>query len=147
MKPDLHCPECGSTKFMAVPGSQAFLCCDCKHEFTPARAVAPLRIFLSYGHDENEELVATRLPDCRKLLLTLPEIAELDWKDAAELLDYLLANPLRSVIHGGRDRYLIVIDDLDEACEAGRNPLVEMLARNAQRLPDWLAREHVYGNN
>ncbi len=88
--------------------------------------------------------LATRLPDYRRLLLTLPEIAELDRKDAAELFDYLLANPLRSVIHGGRERYLIVIDALDEAGsasaqgEAGRNPLVEMLARNAQRLPDWL---------
>jgi hypothetical protein len=82
--------------------------------------------------------LATRLPDYRKLLLTLPEIAELDRKDAAELFDYLLANPLRSVIHGGRERYLIVIDALDEAGEAGRKPLVEMLARNAQRLPDWL---------
>ena len=82
--------------------------------------------------------IATRLPDYRKLLLTLPEIAELDRKDAAELFDYLLSNPLRSVIHGGRERYLIVIDALDEAGEAGRNPLVEMLARNAQRLPDWL---------
>ncbi|MBI2422954.1 MAG: toll/interleukin-1 receptor domain-containing protein [Candidatus Hydrogenedentes bacterium] len=82
--------------------------------------------------------LATRLPDYRKLLLTLPEIAELDRKDAAELFDYLLANPLRSIINGGRERYLIVIDALDEAGEAGRNPLVEMLARNAQRLPDWL---------
>ncbi len=82
--------------------------------------------------------LATRLPDYRKLLLTLPEIADLDRKDAAELFDYLLANPLRSVIHGGRQRYLIVIDALDEAGEAGRNPLVEMLARNAKRLPDWL---------
>ncbi len=82
--------------------------------------------------------LATRLPDYRKLLLTLPEIAELDRKDAAELFDYLLANPLRSVINGDRERYLIVIDALDEAGEAGRNPLVEMLARNAQRLPDWL---------
>ncbi len=82
--------------------------------------------------------LATRLPDYRKLLLTLPEIAELDRKDAAELFDYLLANPLRSVINGGRERYLIVIDALDEAGEAGRNPLVEMLARNAQRLPDWI---------
>ena len=27
---------------------------------------------------------------------------------------------------------------LDEAGKAGRNPLVEMLARNAQSLPDWL---------
>jgi hypothetical protein len=82
--------------------------------------------------------LATRFPDYRKLLLTLPEIAELDRKNAVELFDYLLANPLRSVINGGRERYLIVIDALDEAGEAGRNPLVEMLSRNAQRLPDWL---------
>lgn len=84
--------------------------------------------------------LATRLPDYRKLLLILPEIDEknLDRKDAAELFDYLLANPLRSVINGGRERKLIVIDALDEAGEAGRNPLVEMLARNANRLPNWL---------
>src|SRR5207302_7407490 len=68
--------------------------------------------------------LATRLPDYRKLLLTLPEIAELNRKDPAELFHYLLANPLRSVIHGGRERYLIVIDALDEAGETGRNPLV-----------------------
>ena len=82
--------------------------------------------------------LATRLPEYRKLLLALPEIAELDRKDAAELFDYLIANPLRSVIGGGRERQLIVIDALDEAGEAGRNPLVEMLARHAPRLPDWL---------
>ncbi len=34
-------------------------------------------------------------------------------------------------------RYFIVIDALDEVGGAGRNPLVEMLARNALRLPDW----------
>lgn len=82
--------------------------------------------------------LATRLPDYRKLLLTLPEINELDRKDASELFDYLLANPLKSVINGGRERHLIVIDALDEAGESGRNPLVEMLARNAHHLPDWL---------
>lgn len=82
--------------------------------------------------------LATRLPDYRKLLLTLPEIAELDRKDEAELFDYLLANPLRTAISGGRDRHVIVIDALDEAGEAGRNPLVEMLARNAPHLPEWL---------
>jgi hypothetical protein len=84
--------------------------------------------------------LATRLPDYRKLLLTLPEIEgeKLDRKDPAELFDYLLANPLRSIIGGGRDRQLIVIDALDEAGEAGRNPLVEILARHAPRLPDWL---------
>jgi len=82
--------------------------------------------------------LATRLPDYRKLLLTLPEISELDRKEASELFDYLLSNPLKSVISGGRERYLIVIDALDEAGESGRNPLVEMLARNAHHLPAWL---------
>ena len=42
------------------------------------------------------------------------------------------------MIDGGRERYLIVIDALDEAAEDGRNPLVELLARDAQRLPGWL---------
>lgn len=82
--------------------------------------------------------IATRLPDYRKFLLTLPEIEKLDPKDPAELFDYLLANPLRTVIGGGRERYLVVIDALDEAGETARNPLVEMLAGNAQRLPHWL---------
>jgi hypothetical protein len=82
--------------------------------------------------------LATRLPDYRKILLALPEIRKVDLKNAAELFDYLLSNPLRSVIDGGRDRYLIVIDALDEAATAGRSPLVEMLARHAPRLPDWI---------
>ncbi|MCX6278002.1 MAG: toll/interleukin-1 receptor domain-containing protein [Bacteroidetes bacterium] len=82
--------------------------------------------------------MATRLPDYRKLLLTLPEIKELDRKDASELFDYLLANTLKSVINGGHEKLLIVIDALDEAGESGRNPLVEMLARNAHHLPKWL---------
>ena len=82
--------------------------------------------------------LATRLPDLRKLLLALPQITDLDRKSPAELFDYLLANPLRSVIHGGRERYLVVIDALDEAGENGHNQLVEMFALNAQRLPEWL---------
>ena len=44
--------------------------------------------------------LAARLPDYRKLLLALPETAELDRKDGAGLFDYLLAEPLRSVING-----------------------------------------------
>jgi hypothetical protein len=57
------------------------------------------------------------------------------------LFDNFLASPLHSVINGSRGRYLIVIDAQDEENEeegAGRNPLVEMLAWNAQRLLDWL---------
>lgn len=82
--------------------------------------------------------LATRLPDYRKLLLTLPEIEHLEGKSAPELFNYLLAEPLRHVVDGGRERYLIVIDALDEAGERGRNVFVEMLAANAQRLPGWL---------
>jgi tetratricopeptide (TPR) repeat protein len=82
--------------------------------------------------------LATRLPEYRKLLLTLPEISTLGLKNPSELFDYLIVNPLSTVIHGGRERVLIVIDALDEAGEGGRNPLVEMLARDASCLPDWI---------
>lgn len=51
------CPQCGSSKTMSVPDSAALVCYACKHEFVPEKIVAPLRIFLSYGHDGNEERV------------------------------------------------------------------------------------------
>ena len=82
--------------------------------------------------------IATRLPDYRKLLLTLPIMTELDRKNSAELFDGLLTNPLKLSISGGRERYLIVIDALDEAGDDGRNELVEVLARYAGQLPDWI---------
>jgi hypothetical protein len=82
--------------------------------------------------------LATRLPDYRKLLLALPEIKRLEGKSAPELFDYLLTEPLHHVIEGGRERYLIVIDALDEAGKGGGNVFVDMLAANAQRLPAWI---------
>ena len=93
----------------------------------------PVRIVKSLAFQ-----LATRLPDYRKLLLSLPEIKHLEGKGAAELFDYLLAEPLHYVIEGGRERYLIVIDALDEAGADGRNIFVEMLAENAQRIPAWI---------
>ena len=69
---------------------------------------------------------------------------QLDRKNSAELFDGLLTNPLKLSITGGRERYLIVIDALDEAGSAsaqggdGRNELVEVLARYASQLPDWI---------
>jgi hypothetical protein len=97
--------------------------------------------------------IATRLPDYRKLLLTLPIMAELDRKNSAELFDGLLTNPLKLSITGGRERYLIVIDALDEAGSAraqggdGRNELVEILARYAGQLPDWIGYPPAFGTN
>lgn len=98
------------------------------------------------GHKDARQVVlnlafqlAARLPDYRKLLLTLPDIDNLAGKkEVAEVFDYLLVGPLQHVIDGGHSRYLIVIDALDEATEGDRNPLVEMLAYHAPRLPEWL---------
>jgi len=103
----------------------------CEHDKTDHRD--PNRIVRTIAFQ-----LATRLPDYRKLLLTLPEIGEVEAKDPSAVFDYLLADPMRQAIDGGRERYLIIIDALDEAKEKGRNELVEMLARNAQRLPEWI---------
>ncbi len=81
--------------------------------------------------------IATRLSDYRKYLLTLPELDKLNDRNESELFDYLLANPLTSVIDGGRQKFLILIDALDEAADEAGNPLVEMLAREMLKLPKW----------
>lgn len=82
--------------------------------------------------------LASKLPDYRKLLLTLPEITSLKSKNAEELFDYLIVNPLTLAINGERHRCLIVLDGLDEMTEQGFNPMVEILARNADLFPKWL---------
>jgi hypothetical protein len=95
------------------------------------------------GHLPTADRNFSKPPKLLQKVYVLFSVAELDRKDPAELFDYLLANPLKTVIGGGRERQIIVIDALDEAGsassvgEAGRNPLVELLARHAPRLPDW----------
>ena len=42
------------------------ICEDCQHEFVPEEFVKPMRIFLSYGHDTNEELVRRIKTDLEK---------------------------------------------------------------------------------
>ena len=74
--------------------------------------------------------IATRLPDYRRLLLTLPQIGALDGTNAAALFGYLLVNALKLCVSGGRDSFVIVLDALDEAGEkptqrAGRSPGAE----------------------
>ena len=117
METSAGCPSCSSDNVMFHP-NRKFHCCDCKHEFILIRSVTPLRIFViaaqfceSDKPDYREAprvvpslvfQLATRLPDYCKLLLTLPEMAELDGKDAVELFDYLLASALRSSINSGQ---------------------------------------------
>lgn len=82
--------------------------------------------------------IAARLPDYRRFLLSLPEIADVDSLNSSELFEYLLVNPLNLLIDGGRDRYIVVIDGIDEASKNGRNELAEILARQQGGLPRWL---------
>jgi hypothetical protein len=90
--------------------------------------------------------IATRLPDYRRLLVDRlntqdPDGKEMDRKSAAALFDWLLSEPLRLGIDGGRrtERYIIVIDALDETIRNGRSELAEILAECCQKLPEWIA--------
>jgi hypothetical protein len=88
--------------------------------------------------------MATRLPDFRRLLLDRFEKEQedriLDRKSIASLFDWLLVQPLRFAIDGGRtrERHLIVIDGLDETIRDGRSALAEVLAESCHKLPQWL---------
>lgn len=66
----------------------------------------------------------------------------LDDKNAKELFQTLLANPLAHVIEGGRgphDRHVIVLDALDEAVDAdGRSDLLTLVSSEFGKLPSWL---------
>jgi hypothetical protein len=57
------------------------------------------------------------------------------------LFELLLVGPLRLAVDGGRlnDRYLIVIDGLDETVRDGESALADVLAQQADKLPAWIA--------
>lgn len=88
--------------------------------------------------------IATRLPDFRRLLLDRLQNGtpdEIDGRSVPALFDSLLVQPLRLAIDGGRrsERYLLVIDALDETIRDGRSSLTEVLAEYCHQLPEWLA--------
>lgn len=82
--------------------------------------------------------LATCLPEYRKLLLTLPEINNLDKKNATELFDYLLITPLSYVLDTERQPQIIIIDALDEASDGENNELVDILSKYSNQLPKWI---------
>ncbi|MCC6795286.1 MAG: toll/interleukin-1 receptor domain-containing protein [Candidatus Hydrogenedentes bacterium] len=53
----MNCPQCDSANVMFSRKRKVHICEDCGHEFTVTKPTTELRIFLSYGHDDNEELV------------------------------------------------------------------------------------------
>ena len=50
MKP--ICPNCQSSDVTYRSKKQCYICDDCNHEFVSESPFQPLRIFISYGHDE-----------------------------------------------------------------------------------------------
>ena len=93
----------------------------------------PRRIILSIAFQ-----IAARLPDYRKFLMGLPELDRLGEKKAAELFRYLLVEPLNQAIEGGRERYAVIIDALDEAADEPGNSIVDIIAQETDLLPKWV---------
>ena len=57
MPGEIHCPKCASGNVFFSKRRGVNVCEDCGHDFAHEKPFAPLHIFLSYGHDANEELV------------------------------------------------------------------------------------------
>jgi hypothetical protein len=90
--------------------------------------------------------IATRVADYRHLLLgrlrmQAPDESDIARRNPAELFELLLVAPLRLAIDGGRrdDRYLVIIDGLDETVRDGESALADILAGQADKLPAWIA--------
>jgi transcription initiation factor TFIIIB Brf1 subunit/transcription initiation factor TFIIB len=66
MNQAIHCPNCPSENVIFSKKRGVHVCEDCGHEFTPEKPFVPLRIFLSYSHDHNEELVRMIKTDLEK---------------------------------------------------------------------------------
>ncbi len=60
------CPKCRSENVIFSKKRGLNICEDCGYEFAQEKPAAPLRIFLSYGHDSNEELVRRIKADLEK---------------------------------------------------------------------------------
>ena len=61
----VNCPKCASENVVFSKKRGLNVCEDCGHVLAEA-PVAPLRIFLSYGHDNNEDLVPRIYADLKK---------------------------------------------------------------------------------
>jgi tetratricopeptide (TPR) repeat protein len=86
--------------------------------------------------------IASRLPDYRLKLLYQMQVDKdkINKRSADDLFEFLITEPLnRSGKIPESTRLCLVIDALDEAGRSdGSNALAELLAKHAERLPEWL---------
>jgi hypothetical protein len=59
------CPACGSADVTFRKKRQHDVCEDCEHTFTLAQRFTPLRVFVSYGHDQYAVLARRPAQDLR----------------------------------------------------------------------------------
>jgi transposase-like protein len=64
MRPS-QCPDCHSANIKYFDARKSYTCMDCGFSFSE-QETKKLRIFLSYGHDHNEELVRLIKTDLEK---------------------------------------------------------------------------------
>lgn len=66
MPTEIHCPRCASANVVFSKKRGMNFCEDCGSELVVDDPIILLRIFLSYGHDSNEELVCRIKADLEK---------------------------------------------------------------------------------
>lgn len=77
MSTEIHCPQCSSANVFFSKKRGVNVCEDCGFEIATEKPFIPLRIFLSYGHDSNEELV-------RRIKADLEQRGHDAWFDKSE---------------------------------------------------------------
>ena len=83
--------------------------------------------------------LASQLPEYFARLVALRDLEELGSESNAQtLFDRLVVQPLHAGFPAPDRTIVILIDGLDEATREGRNDLVEFLAHNFAKLPDWV---------
>ena len=75
---EVRCIYCDSINVYFSKKRKVYVCEDCEREFLPEKKFVPQKVFLSYGHDENEELV-------RLIYQKLAERGHKPWIDRAEI--------------------------------------------------------------
>jgi TIR domain/NACHT domain len=134
-------PGVGKSAFAAKLAHQArsavigFFMCDFQGRKDPEESACEAICTLAFQ-------IASRLPDYRLKLLYEKQLDKdkVNNRTADDLFEFLITEPLnRSGKIPESTRLCLVIDALDEAGRRGKgNALAELLAKHAERLPEWL---------
>lgn len=134
-------PGVGKSAFAAKLAHQArsavigFFMCDFQGRKDPEESAREAICTLAFQ-------IASRLPDYRLKLRYQIQVDKdkINKRSADDLFEFLITEPLnRSGKIPESTRLCLVIDALDEAGRSGGgNALAELLAKHAERLPDWL---------